>query len=67
MAIPADVSKVEEIERLVKEIQKSHSKLDILVTNAGAAWGGPFDDTPDSSTAKVLDLNVRSVFNLIRL
>ncbi|KAK6366871.1 hypothetical protein LTS17_010422 [Exophiala oligosperma] len=67
LAIPADISKTEEIQRLVKEVQKTESKLDILVANAGAAWGGPFDTTPDASTVKVLDLNVRSIFNLIRI
>jgi NAD(P)-dependent dehydrogenase (short-subunit alcohol dehydrogenase family) len=41
--------------------------LDILVANAGAAYGGPFDSTPDWSSQKVLDLNVRGVFNLARL
>jgi NAD(P)-dependent dehydrogenase (short-subunit alcohol dehydrogenase family) len=67
VSMPADISKTEEIQRLVDDLSKTQVKLDILIANAGTAWGGPFDSTPDSSTAKVLDLNVRSVFNLIRL
>jgi NAD(P)-dependent dehydrogenase (short-subunit alcohol dehydrogenase family) len=67
VAIAADLSKTEEIQRLVDEVKKSEPKLHILVANAGAAWGGPFDTTPDAGVVKVLDLNVRSVFNLIRL
>lgn len=41
--------------------------LDILVCNAGATWGSPFEDAPDNSSQKILDLNVRGVFNLARL
>jgi NAD(P)-dependent dehydrogenase (short-subunit alcohol dehydrogenase family) len=51
----------------VREIQKEDDKLDILVANAGATWGGPFEPTPDWSSQKVLDLNVRGIFNLARL
>lgn len=45
----------------------TNGKVDILIANAGATWGAPFDTHPDSAFAKVMDLNVRSVFNLIRL
>ena len=67
IGIPANVAQVEDIERLVKEVKRYESKLDILIANAGATWGGPFEPTPDWSTQKVLDLNVRGVFNLARL
>ncbi|KAF2095600.1 NAD(P)-binding protein [Rhizodiscina lignyota] len=67
VGIPANVSQIEEIERLVNKIKETESKIDIVVANAGATWGGPFEPTPDSSSQKVLDLNVRGVFNLVRL
>jgi NAD(P)-dependent dehydrogenase (short-subunit alcohol dehydrogenase family) len=67
VAIAADISKTEEIQRMLDKVKESESQLDILVANAGTAWGGPFDTTPDAGVVKVLDLNVRSVFNLIRL
>jgi NAD(P)-dependent dehydrogenase (short-subunit alcohol dehydrogenase family) len=51
----------------VRSVQDVESRVDILVCNAGATWGGPFAPTPDWATQKVLDLNVRGVFNLIRL
>ncbi len=40
--------------------------VDILLANAGATWGEAFDTHPDAAFAKVMDLNVRGVFNLIR-
>ncbi|KAF2638751.1 NAD(P)-binding protein [Massarina eburnea CBS 473.64] len=67
IGIAANVADTDDIARLVKEVQKHSDRLDILVCNAGATWGGPFDPTPDSSSKKVLDLNVRGVFNLARL
>ena len=67
VGIPSNVALVEDIERLVEDVKKHESRLDILVANAGATWGGPFEPTPDWSSQKVLDLNVRGVFNLVRL
>ncbi|KAF2404511.1 NAD(P)-binding protein [Trichodelitschia bisporula] len=67
IGIAANVADTADIERLVKEIGKTESKVDIVVANAGATYGGPFDTTPDEFNKKILDLNVRGVFNLVRL
>jgi NAD(P)-dependent dehydrogenase (short-subunit alcohol dehydrogenase family) len=67
VGIAANVADTEDIEKLVKKVEQTEGQLDILVCNAGATWGGPFEPTPDWSSKKVLDLNVRGVFNLARL
>ena len=67
VGIAANVAKTEEIEQLVAKVKQIEDHLDILICNAGATWGGPFEPTPDWSSQKVLDLNVRGVFNLARL
>ncbi|MCJ1483268.1 hypothetical protein MMC06_003435 [Schaereria dolodes] len=67
ISVPADSSKVSEIERLVAEVGKTTDHVDILFANAGATWGEKFDTHPDSAFAKVMDLNVKSVFNTVRL
>lgn len=67
IGLAANVADTEDIEKLVKKVEESEKQLDILVCNAGATWGGPFEPTPDWSSKKVLDLNVRGVFNLARL
>ncbi|KAF2430450.1 NAD(P)-binding protein [Tothia fuscella] len=67
VGIAANVAQTDDIQRLVDEIKKSEGRIDILVANAGATWGGPFEPTPDWSSQKVLDLNVRGIFNLVRL
>lgn len=67
VGIAANVAETEQIQKLVDELKKTEDKIDILVANAGATWGGPFEPTPDWATKKVLDLNVRGIFNLVRL
>ncbi|KAK8210662.1 gluconate 5-dehydrogenase [Phyllosticta capitalensis] len=66
ISVPADSSKVSEIERLVAEVKKHTDKVDILLANAGATWGAPFDEHPEQAFTKVLDLNVKSVFFTIQ-
>jgi NAD(P)-dependent dehydrogenase (short-subunit alcohol dehydrogenase family) len=61
IAIPADLSRMDEIGRFAGEIEKRENKLDILVNNAGASWGASFHD---NGWDKVMDLNVKSVFFL---
>src|SRR5271170_7236881 len=62
IAIPADISKMSEIDRLVAEIAKTTDHVDILFANAGATWGAPFETHPEDAFSKVMDLNVKSVF-----
>ena len=64
IAIPADLARMDEVERLVSEIEKRESRLDILVNNAGASWGGEFASFPESGWDKIVDLNMKSVFFL---
>jgi NAD(P)-dependent dehydrogenase (short-subunit alcohol dehydrogenase family) len=66
-SIAADLSKENEIERVVSQVTESEGKLDILIANAAATWGGPFEPTPSWASAKVLELNVRSIFTLLQL
>lgn len=67
VGVAANVADLKDTERLLTEVKKIEPKLDILIANAGATWGGPFEPTPDWSSQKILDLNVRGVFNLARL
>ncbi|OQO05766.1 hypothetical protein B0A48_09860 [Cryoendolithus antarcticus] len=62
ISVPADASKLSEIERLVREVSKHTDHVDILLANAGATWGAPFDSHPEEAFNKVMQLNVTSVF-----
>lgn len=40
------MQKLEEVDRLVKELSTREKALHVLVNNAGAAWGATLDDYP---------------------
>jgi NAD(P)-dependent dehydrogenase (short-subunit alcohol dehydrogenase family) len=66
ISLPADLSTEAGSLRLAGEIADRESRLHILVNNAGANWGAPFEEYPDSAWDKVLALNVKAVFHLTR-
>jgi len=66
ISVPADSSKISEIERLAAEVAKTTDHVDILFANAGATWGAPFDTHPEGAFSKVMDLNVKSVFYTVQ-
>ena len=65
--MPADSAKIADVERLLTKVKETTDHVDILFANAGATWGEKFDTHPDAAFAKVMDLNVKSVFNTVRL
>lgn len=66
ISVPADISRIEELDRLVAEISKTTDHVDILFANAGATWGEKFDTHPEKMFSRVMDLNVKSVFYTIQ-
>ncbi len=65
-AIACDLSSESETRRLADEIGEREAALHVLVNNAGANWGAPYEEYPDSAWDKVLAVNVKAVFNLTR-
>lgn len=66
VAIPCDVSTEEQCRALINEISDRESRLHVLVNNAGATWGAPLDEFPDSAWDKVLAVNVKAPFTTTR-
>ncbi|KAI1180834.1 reductase-like protein [Nemania sp. FL0916] len=62
VSVPADSATVEGIESLAAQVAQVSDHVDILFANAGASWGEAFDTHPERAFAKVMDLNVKSVF-----
>jgi NAD(P)-dependent dehydrogenase (short-subunit alcohol dehydrogenase family) len=65
-SIPADLGTEAGCRSLADEIAKREERLHILVNNAGANWGAPLAEFPDSAFDKVFALNVKGVFHLTR-
>ncbi|RIB05409.1 short chain dehydrogenase/reductase [Gigaspora rosea] len=64
ISLPANLQQLDECKRIIDEIAKREGKLHILVNNAGATWGAPFDEYPEEAFEKVMNLNVKRVFSL---
>ena len=64
IGIAGDISQSDGIAQLVAELSARETRLDVLVNNAGAAWGGDFETFPEVGWDKVMDLNVKSLFFL---
>ena len=66
ISVPADISKYEGCEQLAREMAKREQRLDVLVNNAGAAWGESLAEYSEAGWDKVIDTNVKGVFFLTR-
>ncbi|MEM1152532.1 MAG: SDR family oxidoreductase [Pseudomonadota bacterium] len=64
IALPQDVSSLEGVHALAKQLETLEDELDILVNNAGAAWAEPFDSFSEHGWDKVIDLNLKTPFFL---
>ena len=62
--IAADCGKETDIRALAEESIKRMGRVDVLVNNAGAAWGAPAEDHPVEAWDKVMNLNIRGYFIL---
>lgn len=66
VSIPADLSSMEGVDYLADELARREDRLGILVNNAGAVWGEPIDDFPESGWDKVMNVNLKAPFFLTR-
>lgn len=65
VGVPADVSTPDGARTLAHAVDDVFGgRLDILINNAGATWGAPLADYPDSAWDKLVDLNLTGVFRL---
>jgi len=64
VGIPADLSQMDGIQTLADEMVAREDKLDILINNAGAAWGQPYLEFNEAGWHRTMDLNVKTPFFL---
>jgi len=66
VSLPGDVATADGRTKLVEALTEREGHLDILINNAGAAWGASFEDYPEAAFDKLMSLNVTAVFALTR-
>jgi glucose 1-dehydrogenase len=62
IAVEADVSKSDEVQRMVDQAVKELGKIDILVNNAGVESSYPFLDIPETVWDKTVDIDLKGAF-----
>ncbi len=66
LAISADITDRDAIDRLVERVVDAFGVIDILVTNAGGPPPGAFEATDDEQWQAAFELNLLSVVRLVR-
>ena len=61
-----DLSSLESVREAVKGIHDTYGRIDILVNNAGVSDSVPFTEYTEDLFDKVMNLNVKGVFNASR-
>ncbi|WFL79058.1 SDR family NAD(P)-dependent oxidoreductase [Altererythrobacter arenosus] len=64
IGLVGDLSQMDGIQQLADEIAEREDKLDLLVNNAGAAWGEPFEEFSEAGWHRTVDLNLKTPFFL---
>ncbi len=62
IALQGDVSREEDVKRIVKDFIKRFKKIDILFNNAGVLEPGTVTTTTLESWDKIIDINVKGLF-----
>ncbi len=66
LAVPADVSRAEDIDRIIAQTVERFGRINILVTNSGGPPAGTFFDFADADWQRAFELLVLSAVRLIR-
>jgi 3-oxoacyl-[acyl-carrier protein] reductase len=66
VAVAADLSQLDEVERVVREVKDRAGRVDILVNNAGAIRGGAFLQIPDAQWTDDWNLKLLGYIRMAR-
>ena len=61
-AVQGDVSKLDDLDRLLAQIKQEKAKLDIVFANAGIAKYAPLGQTSEELFDSIFDINVKGTF-----
>ncbi len=64
ISLPADMSTLEGIQGFADAFSQREDHLDVLINNAGVAWGAPLEEFPEVGWDKVMNTNVKGPFFL---
>ena len=62
LQITTDVTDADDVEAMTQRVVDEFGKVDILVNNARAEFGKPFEDVLEDEWQRLMDFNVKSMF-----
>lgn len=62
LGVVADLSKIEDIERVMEEVAKHHGRIDVLMVNAGTSECPPIRETDEAAFDAIVGLNFKGAF-----
>jgi gluconate 5-dehydrogenase len=62
LALQCDITRENDVDRVVTQTIKKFNKIDILVNNSGRTWGAAPEEMPFEGWQKVIDLNINGTF-----
>jgi NAD(P)-dependent dehydrogenase (short-subunit alcohol dehydrogenase family) len=62
IALQGDITREDEVDRVVMQAVKEFKQIDILINNSGRTWGASPEEIPYEAWQKVIDLNVNGTF-----
>lgn len=66
LVVQADVSKLEDTDKLFSAVQKRFGKIDVLFVNAGIAKFVPIDQVSEAHYDEIFDINTKGAYFTIR-
>ena len=66
LTVEGDMTQSDDLHRLVQETQSTFQRIDILVNNAGIFKGAPLHEISDEHYDKIMNINMKAVFQLTR-
>ena len=66
LAVQADVSRLEDVDKLYAEVAKKYGKIDVLFVNAGVAKFAPLAQTTESTYDEQFDINIKGAYFTIQ-
>ena len=62
LPVEADISRRDDVRRMVESAVETFGRLDILVNNAGIACFSPFEERTDEEFDRVIEVNLKGLF-----
>src|SRR5215471_8356247 len=66
LAVQADVSRLEDVDKLYAEVAQKFGKIDVLFVNAGVAKFAPLAETSESTYDEQFDINIKGAYFTIQ-